>query len=214
MPNRHDHPGFGPGPGRGDERGRRPDSAGASDRREERAIGPAGRGGDAGFRAEDAHLKADLRSFGAHWGRTHLDYGHDQNYRPGYHEGGTRFGFFRGQEYDVEGGPARRQGGSGPNDRDTGVEQFGQPADYAYRPETADREFDPDYLNWRQQQLRKHDRDYADWRREQTRKYDDDYWRFRAERQEDFHQRFQDWRAQREAEATAPMAKIDAPDKA
>ena len=22
------------------------------------------------------------------------DYGHDENYRPGYHEGGTRFGFF------------------------------------------------------------------------------------------------------------------------
>jgi hypothetical protein len=172
------------------------------------------RSAPSGRRAEDAHLKADLRSFGAHWGRTHLDYGHDQNYRPGYHEGGTRFGFFRGQEYGAEGGPARRPDGSGPNERDTGVEQFGQPADYAYRPESADREFDPDYLNWRQQQLRKHDRDYADWRREQTRKYDDDYWRFRAERQEDFHQRFQDWRVQREAEATAPIAKIDAPDKA
>ncbi len=59
-------------------------------------------------------------------------------------------------------------------------------------------DFDPGYLNWRQQQMKRHDRDYGDWRREQMRKYDDDYWRFRSERREDFHQRFQDWVAQRD----------------
>jgi hypothetical protein len=26
------------------------------------------------------------------------DYPHDENYRPGYHEGGSRFGFFNGED--------------------------------------------------------------------------------------------------------------------
>ena len=30
--------------------------------------------------------------------RPHVDYPHDENYRPGYHEGGTRFGFFNGKD--------------------------------------------------------------------------------------------------------------------
>lgn len=129
------------------------------------------------------------------------DYGHDENYRPGYHEGGTRFGFF----------------GLGP-DRPA---ETPRSRSFAADP---DQEFDPDYLSWRDQQMQRHDRDYGDWRREQLRKYDDDYWRFRSERREDFHQRFQDWRAQRGAESivstgsefgkgAGPVQSIGDPDK-
>lgn len=132
------------------------------------------------FEAEDARLNRDLdryererRRFGPE------QYGHDENYRPGYHMGGTRFGFFGGRE----------GAGYGPGP---------QPSEYSNRS-IDEQEFDPDYLAWRQQQLAKHDRDYGEWRREQVRKYDDDYWRFRTERREDFHQRFQDWVAQRDA---------------
>jgi hypothetical protein len=120
------------------------------------------------------------------------DYGHDENYRPGYHEGGTRFGFF-GLSQDPSHPP--------PRPRSRAVDPYAEPRDYTFRPQT-DQEFDPDYLSWRDQQMQRHDRDYADWRREQLRKYDDDYWRFRSERREDFHQRFQDWRTQRGAEVT------------
>ena len=120
------------------------------------------------------------------------DYGHDENYRPGYHEGGTRFGFF---------GLGQEQSAGTPQPESPASEPRGIPRDYGFRPQT-DQEFDPDYLSWRDQQMQRHDRDYADWRRDQLGKYDDDYWRFRSERREDFHQRFQDWRTQRGAETT------------
>jgi hypothetical protein len=50
---------------------------------------------DTSFEAHDARLAAELR----HYGRTHagsrgFEYGHDESYSPGYHEGGVRFGFF------------------------------------------------------------------------------------------------------------------------
>ncbi|MBS0333816.1 MAG: hypothetical protein JSS35_13700, partial [Proteobacteria bacterium] len=147
-------------------------------RNDPRRPDEADRAGARSFEADDARLNDDLdryernrRRFGP------AQYGHDENYRPGYHQGGTRFGFF--------GGPEGAGYGPGP-----------QPSEYGYRS-IDDQDFDPDYLSWRQQQLARHDRDYADWRREQTRKYDDDYRRFRGERREDFHQRFQDWVAQR-----------------
>lgn len=134
------------------------------------------------FETDEERLNAELeryersrRRFGP------AEYDHDENYRPGYHLGGSRFGFF--------GGPGGAPYGPGP-----------QPAEYR---SIDDRDFDPDYLSWRQQQMVRHDRDYEEWRREQMRRYDDDYWRFRAERREDFHQRFQDWRDQRDAERAA-----------
>jgi hypothetical protein len=158
MPNRPDIQGPGGGRPSPSEGGGRAGSG------EGRAFG------DPGFRAEDRRLTTDIARYRTRFGPAHVDYGHDQNYRPGYHEGGTRFGFF--------GGGAEQ-----------GVDR--------------DQEFDPDYLNWRDQQMQRHDRDYLDWRREQRQKYDNDYWRFRAERRDDFHQRFQDWRAQRDAEVAA-----------
>lgn len=182
MPNRYDTRGFGSerGPRQGDR---------APERREGRSFDTPDY--DTHFRAEDARLNAALDRYERdrpHFGPE--EYGHDENYRPGYHQGGTRFGFF--------GGPNGSSVGAAPQPFRSLDEQ----------------DFDPDYLSWRQSQLSKHDRDYGDWRREQMRRYDDDYWKFRSERREDFHQRFQDWLAQRDAEKTAPMAKGGKPDKA
>lgn len=141
---------------------------------------------DMTFEAEDARLNAALERYER--GRPRFgpaEYGHDENYRPGYHQGGTRFGFF--------GGPDGARYDAGP--------QMG------YARSLDEQDFDPDYLAWRQQQMARHDRDYGEWRREQMRRYDDDYWKFRAERREDFHQRFQDWRAQRDTDSsTIPAA--------
>jgi hypothetical protein len=82
--------------------------------------------------------------------------------------------------------------------RDRGVQEYGPPADYAYRP-PAGHEFDPEYLNWRDEQMRAHDRDYAAWRRAQHEQYDNDYRAFHRARREDFTQRFQSWRDSRSA---------------
>jgi hypothetical protein len=67
------------------------------------------------------------------------------------------------------------------NPRNRGVQEFGPPADYAYHP-PAGHEFDPDYLRWRDEQMRAHDHEYAEWRRERQRRYDEDYRRARADR--------------------------------
>lgn len=80
---------------------------------------------------------------------------------------------------------------------DAGVREFGPPADYAYHPH-ADAGFEPDYLDWREEQLAGHDRDYAAWRAEQHRKYDDEYRVFRCERRSEFGRSFADWRAQQD----------------
>jgi hypothetical protein len=127
---------------------------------------------------------------------------------------------YRGQEYGIEGGrghqmdrdrhdreagdqrerwnPDRGEpyGDLELNPRNRGVEEFGPPHDYAYHPQ-AGHEFDPDYLHWREEQMRSHDRDYHEWRRNQRQAYDDDYRRFRTERREHFGRTFQDWRTQR-----------------
>ena len=92
MPNRNDTRGFG-GPGQGED---------DRDRRDREARGGPTRGpvrgdegrafGDPGFRAEDARLNAELNRYDRQRGRpARVEYGHDQNYRPGYHAGGSRF---------------------------------------------------------------------------------------------------------------------------
>jgi hypothetical protein len=233
MPHRDNSRGF--GFGRGPDREHREERGEAG--RGEAGRGDLGRGApghggpedrsfdDAGFRAEDARLNADLHRYERSRGRpVRVEYGHDQNYRPGYHEGGSRFGFFGlNQEYGVEAGrdhhpadgPPQAQGRAAwrPGDgapygdlhmegRNRGVEQYGAPADYAFHP-SVEQAFDPDYLHWREQQLRRHDRDYADWRLHQAEQYDAEYRQFRDERREDFHERFQDWRAKRDAAVEA-----------
>jgi hypothetical protein len=50
---------------------------------------------DAGFEVEDERLnKALKRNERARAGSPGAEFGHDQTYRPGYHQGGVRFGFF------------------------------------------------------------------------------------------------------------------------
>ncbi len=100
--------------------------------------------------------------------------------------------------------------GDQPLPHDRGARDFGPPADYAYHPGHQDLE--PDYVAWRDEQMRNHDRDYAGWRAEQHRRYDEDYRSFRGERRERFGQTFAEWRAQRDAgQAPTPPAG-DTPD--
>jgi hypothetical protein len=69
------------------------------------------------------------------------------------------------------------------NPRTRGIQEFGPPHDYAYHPH-AGHEFDPDYLHWRDAQMRAFDREYAEWRRRRLERYDEDYRRLRAEGRE------------------------------
>jgi hypothetical protein len=93
------------------------------------------------------------------------------------------------------------------NPRNRGVQEYGPPADYAYHP-PAGHELDPEYLTWRDQQLRGHDRDYQEWRRSQQQQYDEDYRRFRAERRDTFGRSFQAWRSQRSMVGGAPAVTV------
>jgi len=197
MANREQNWGFG-GP-RGQERGRREDER----RGDERQGG--WRGGE-----RRAFEEPRGREGGEPW-RGQARYGarYDQD-RTGY----------RGQEYGVEGGrdhrtlserdPAWRgderetwRPGHGEpygelelNARNRGIQEFGVPSDYAYHPR-AGHEFDPDYLHWREEQMRGHDRDYHEWRKSQQESYDQDYRAFRDQRREHFGRTFSDWRNQR-----------------
>jgi hypothetical protein len=131
---------------------------------------------------------------------------------------------YGGQEYGLEGHPSEMGGGPpGPDWRfelderranfdwdDPGVGQsqagYGAQArshpddEHPPRPD----ELEPDYVRWRDEQLRVHDRDYQDWRREQHQKYDEQYRQFRSERQRRFGQAFHEWRAQRSAAGAIP----------
>jgi hypothetical protein len=119
---------------------------------------------------------------------------------------------YRGQEYGLEGhGPEGRPASGfagGPRRRgfdydDPGVGQSAA----GYGPEARshedhdhedrDHEHDPDYLRWRDEQMRAHDRDYAEWRRAQHARYDEQYRQYRKERREHFSRSFHDWRSQR-----------------
>lgn len=86
---------------------------------------------------------------------------------------------------------------------DPGVRRFGPPADYAYHP-GPEIEFELDYLDWREEQLRSHDREYAAWRGEQQRRYDDDYRAFRDQGR--YRRSFDDWRRQAQDPLTAPYS--------
>jgi hypothetical protein len=111
---------------------------------------------------------------------------------------------YGGQEYGVEGGRQQRRdadrgldrsdqretwrrdqgepyGDLEFNARGRGAQEYGPPADYAYHPQ-AGHEFDPDYLHWREEQMRGHDRDYHEWRRARRDAYDEDYRKLRRER--------------------------------
>ncbi len=60
-------------------------------------------------------------------------------------------------------------------------------------------DFDPDYVEWRRNQLASYDRDYNHWRDSQARTHDEDYRRWRDERRKKFHEDFHGWRQGRSA---------------
>jgi hypothetical protein len=182
-----------------------------------------GRGGDRSRREDERRMGGrerpwERRSFGDGGGEPwHAEgrYGarYDQD-RAGY--GGQEYGQEAGRDHRSEdrrrdersrGGDERetwRPGRGEPygdlelNARNRGIREFGPPADYAYHPQ-AGHEFDPDYMHWREEQMRGHDRDYHEWRRTQRDSYDEDYRRFRHERRQHFGRSFADWRNQRSA---------------
>lgn len=54
---------------------------------------------DPAFETQDTHLKEELAGVDrARAGSKGAEYGHDGTYAPGYHQGGTRFGFFDGHD--------------------------------------------------------------------------------------------------------------------
>jgi hypothetical protein len=170
-------------------------------------------------RYEDAGEAAYARRRGtdadaARFGDTSLTYG------------GEPYGY-GGEEYGLEGHPGLADAGGGPGwgfeqaDRrderwrnfdwdDPGVST--SQAGYADQARShpgdehphAHEEFEPDYVRWRDEQMRAHDRDYQDWRREQHQQYDEQYRQFRRERQRHFGQAFHDWRSQRSAVGGIP----------
>lgn len=126
------------------------------------------------------------------------DTGEREPWRRERHDDGQAYGAppdedwgYGGQEYGVE---APHYSAAFPN----------QP-----RP---DGRFEPEYLSWRDAQLRAHDRDYEAWRADRQRRYDDDYRAWRSQRREQFHQSFAEWCAQRDAAPQeTPATEVEAP---
>jgi hypothetical protein len=130
---------------------------------------------------------------------------------------------YGGQEYGLEGHPGvsprdlagrdpardtrfgERRPGFDWDDPGLGQSQAGYGAGARSHP---DEEFDPDYLRWREEQMRGHDRDYQEWRRAQHRDYDDQYRRYRDERQRHFGEAFHQWRAHRSSVGGVPDTAI------
>lgn len=151
MPNRYDTQG--PISGRGEP-------AGHGER-----LGDEGRAfGDRGFRAEDGRLSADMKRYNARFGGVRVEYGHDQNYRPGYHAGGSRFGFF---------------GAS--HERSVDPDEEFDPDYLAWRDRQMQRH-DLDYADWRRDQLRKYDDDYWRFRSERRDDFHQRFQDWRAQR--------------------------------
>lgn len=140
----------------------------------------------------------DERSAAAYGEQSGLPYG-APDYGP-ESEGGFGGGAGAGPGWGLERNSDRRRNF---DFDDPGVGQ--SQAGYGQRSQSdPDHDFDPDYLRWRDAQLRGHDRDYQDWRREQHRQYDEEYRRFRSERQRHFGQAFHEWRSQRSAAGGTP----------
>lgn len=201
--------------------------------RQGRSFGEEGR-----FSSDQArYYGADRRDYGPYANRdphasrldARADYGPDEAHGYRSFEGD----YHREQEYGVPAGGGRiarrdpnrgddlgyesrrRRGpyadgpyGDQPLPHDRGSREFGPPADYAYHP-NLDRDLEPDYLAWRDEQLRSHDRDYGDWRAEQHQRYDSEYRAFRSERKSTFGKSFADWQAERRASGEIAQPSAD-----
>jgi len=156
-------------PNRDHWRGFRGGEAGPRDRNDPAAgprPGPEGRAfSDPAFRAEDARLNAALDRHDRERGRARRpDYGHDQNYRPGYHEGGSRFGFF----------------GLGRDDHD--IDQDFDPDYLHWRAQQMERH-DRDYADWRRHQHELYDEEYRRFRAERRDDFHQRFQDWRAQRE-------------------------------
>ena len=165
MPNRDDPREFG-GPTLGGERGRP-----QSDQRNAPDRGASGRGEGRAFsdpraRAEDARLTADLRRFERSRGLRRPDYGHDENYRPGYHEGGTRFGFFGVSQGEYH--------------RNLDDQEFDP--DYLHWRGQQLQRHDRDYADWRRHQSEQYDEEYCRFRAERRDDFHQRFQDWRAQR--------------------------------
>ena len=126
------------------------------------------RGEARSFEADDARLNADLDRYE----RTRpqlgpAQYGHDENYRPGYHQGGTRFGFF----------------GIGGDDGQGSLDAGDFDPDYlAWRQRQMARH-DRDYDGWRRDQMRQYDDDYWRFRTERREDFHQRFQDWRAQRE-------------------------------
>lgn len=213
---------------RDEDRPRREDDRGGSERDrdgERRSFGEAGRFNSDQDRYGPGS-RGPRGQGGEPWrGEGRWEARYDQD-RAGYRSPGReapRFEGYGGQEYGLEAGresrrePEREHGHGGRNEREAwrpaegapygdlelnarnrGVQDYGAPHDYAYHPREG-HELDPEYLSWRDEQMRSHDRDYQDWRRAQQQQYDEDYRRFRDHRRDHFGRSFQEWRSQKDA---------------
>jgi hypothetical protein len=157
MPNRNDTQGFS-GPGFTGERGPRE----ASEARGEDRVFR-----DARARGDDARLTAEFSRFDRTRGPRRPDFGHDENYRPGYHEGGTRFGFF----------------GVSQGEHPRSLDDRAFDADYlSWRDQQLQRH-DHDYAEWRAEQLRRYDDDYWKFRSERREDFHQRFQDWRAQRE-------------------------------
>jgi hypothetical protein len=170
MPNRNDPRGFGGERGRPEtgeretgerETGQR--DTGQRDTADRRAID---RGGPRA-RADDARLASDLRRFERRRGLRRADYGHDENYRPGYHEGGTRFGFFGVSQGDY---------------RQALDDQEFDPDYLHWRGQQLQRH-DRDYADWCRHQSEQYDEEYRRFRAERRDDFHQRFQDWRAQRE-------------------------------
>ena len=177
------------------DRGRDESRSWAGDRDRQRADTQRPYGGQYA-RDDDARAYSDRGDWRARSSQDQYGYG-AQRYEP------TR-GYDSGETWGRGEGRFERQPRSGEFGRDYGVNRaYGsfdsreEQAARAYRatshapgsqiwegsgPDVGRRDFEPDYLHWREQQMSKFDRDYDDWRSERRQKFSSDFDTWRSQR--------------------------------
>jgi hypothetical protein len=188
---RYDEPGR-----RGGEDWRRDDRYAARFDQDRTGYGREEDAGAAGYRLRPDEAGRQSRSATAYYQGEPLAYG-GQEYGMEGHGGG--WGFERDR------GPGAGPGAGQPQSRPM---QGPAPAYGQGRQGAAEHDLDPDYLRWRDEQMRGHDRDYEAWRRQQHREYDEQYRQFRDERQRHFGEAFHQWRSQRGAVGGVPDTSV------
>ena len=131
--------------------------------------GPRGRGPGGSGPERGAPDSSERRTFSDTRFRTErqADFGHDENYRPGYHAGGTRFGFFGVMQ--------------GEDERPQTDQEFDP--DYLGWRDRQMAGHDRDYADWRREQQRRYDDDYWRFRGERRDDFHQRFQDWRAQRE-------------------------------